>query len=376
MPFFCRESIDYLAQFMAIMIVCLVICLIFHLLPCTPAAVCPNLHSEPWTYNITLGYVPADYPTLTAALADSDKHHLIYNCDPDSTQALYDMHFQSSNHHVAQAFHGERFLHHARNSTVLVIGDSLAKQLYIALGTELAPYETSYGVGQTLQPSRPIEPMDDHAAYFYSKTNTTVRMCCDPFLENHELCNIPAVDVLVVAVGHWFKPFFRSQPNMSFYEHLADQKHALNASAHVYRDWVTAHAPHVRVIWRLIAHVGMFDEWDFFPQYFPTHEEGHRYNDGVFWSNKTLEATWVREYNEVLRGMAEEYCDVLLDAYEMSHKYLDHFTPQGVRQHVDGMHNCPGGQPRGEVWLLQQLMTLNYHHKAKQDGTHTQHHVH
>eukprot|EP01031_Cornospumella_fuschlensis_P030397 gene30397-36726_t len=188
----------------------------------------------------------------------------------------------------------------------------------------------------------------------------------DPYLEFFTKFILPTdyLTVVVFALGHWHKPFFKHHAaNVTYYEHMSMMVQDLRVTLEKGRKAVfKSHShPNLRIIWRLLAHVCNCDEINFSPHLFDHLPRSKIvYRDGKLWSNITLEATWVRKYNEVIRSVADAHCDLLLDAYTLYHKYIEYFShDRGVRIHSDGMHNCPGGVPRGEMWLLQQMLKRN-----------------
>lgn len=331
---------------------------------------CDCVDSQPVSFNITKGYEPTDLPNITVALQHSDNHHLVHRCDETTTRLLYDTHFTSDDPQISSSFDGRRFLQQVANSTVLFVGDSLAKQIFIALATALSPYETDFRLGLGLpRPSRKhLEASDEHIAYHYSAYNVTVRLLVDSYLQHVSHTNISTVDLVVMCAGHWFKPLFGlpASTNVPYYPHMEKRAKDFNETIHSYRAAMKLANPSVKVVWKLIAHVGMCDEIQFFPEHF-AHRNDVSYWNGLLWSNRTLEATWVKPYNILLRDMAVKHCDMLLDAYDMSHQFLDYVAPHNVQFHRDGLHFCPGGEPRGEIWLLQQVLTRHQRSLAERN---------
>ncbi|RYY81350.1 hypothetical protein EON63_15610 [archaeon] len=343
--------------------------------------VCANIQSHecvdtrPISFHLHPGYLPTDFGNISDHMNPIQSMKYLYSCG--ASWYLLGTHFVkndttstpsgSSSH---SSFYGKKFLTQHRNKTILVVGDSLGKQLYQEFITSLYPYQTELKSSQNWT-AKVSNFNEVHIETYYGDYNVTLIGVADPYMEFFQHKTTPGrLDLIIFGVGYWFKPMFmrRSNPNTTYYEHLEMMIPYFKQSLQVARRKAKQLNPDVKVVWRLMSHVGLCDEIDFFPQYFAnTTEKEHEYTNGLFWSNVTLEATWVPRYNAVIREVAEEHCDLLLDAYTISHKYLEFFAGQTkkIQVHIDGMHYCPGGVARGEVWYVQQLLhrhAMLHHH--------------
>eukprot|EP00981_Chlorochromonas_danica_P002903 scaffold591_cov174-Ochromonas_danica.AAC.4 len=331
--------------------------------------------SNPIHYNITEGYIPLDFPNVSTVV-DLLHHNVLqqYLCPSTTTHELLSVHFQTEENLVG-TFSAKRFLRSARNKNIVIVGDTFAKQLHLELFNALIPYLTDVHTG--LNWTTPFTTFDiPWITSRYTRYNVTLDVVKDPLLENFDQLVVKGnTEVIIFSVGQAFRPFFRASSHhhgLSYYQHMEEMIHTLNETLYTTRMKVKGKNNNTRIVWRLIGHVGMFDEeWDLNPQYFsqynttPHASLHHHFDDGLFWSNTTYEATWVEKYNGVIREVANANCDMLLDAHSMSLQYINHFTPRGIAVHFDGMHYCPGGTMKGEIWLTQQLL-YRHHVKNKQ----------
>eukprot|EP01039_Chlorochromonas_danica_P003365 gene3365-3690_t len=322
-----------------------------------------------FSYSLTEGYVPSsEYHNNSQTYYDALKAQQSagYLCRRDES-VFIDSHFSSPDHQVLPVFHAQRFLSLYNNSRILILGDSLGRQHFTELCAALSPHRTTC----------PSQTNNCCATVFIQCFgNTTVIYKSDRFLrsfyKSNDLakCGYPLerFQLTIIAAGHWFKPYhppLSQDPSpLSYLELVYTLRERLRETLVAARSALQLANPSMQVVWRMIAHVGMCSEWDLFPSLFNYLPDAHNatfqkqvYKNGLFWSNLTLEAPWVVHYNRVIEELKGIHCqDLLLDTYELSHVYHKYFPPRGVKVHSDCVHNCMGGLPRGEIWLLQTLL--------------------
>ncbi len=66
-------------------------------------------------------------------------------------------------------------------------------------------------------------------------------------------------DIVIIAVGAFFKPFYLSKDASSYEKDLESKSKLLFANSKTYREALKRHSKKVRVIWRLFPHVGLHD---------------------------------------------------------------------------------------------------------------------
>lgn len=178
-----------------------------------------------------------------------------------------------------------------------VLGDSLGRQLYHALDADLATYETYGHNGNGTHTSyfyhcnlnkkpKPLcgilepKPNKYYAAIrYYQKYNFTLLFCNDAKLitltshqpfnnevnDPRKFCGERAItsDVVVMAVGAWYKPALFNVFNMEDYKALLQRmakrfRHDLVAA----RENIAVRNPRAKILWRNNPHVGRIDEFN------------------------------------------------------------------------------------------------------------------
>ncbi|RYH05878.1 hypothetical protein EON65_43610 [archaeon] len=339
------------------------------------------INSLPLHYALTPGYIATDFSNMSYyATALSATHKCLYYCHEILPHTL-DVHFTSNHRHVDQSFYGRRFLYENSHRRIAIVGDSLSKQLYMSIASALSSYKHTYMSEDILSNDTFTTCRSRLQMARYEEYNVSLVSSMDPFLTKlHDLQtflqhhNTSHLDAIVFGAGIWFKPLEKIHPanaSVTYFEHMdmvvkSDLRDALERA----RSHIKTLYPQVTIMWKLIAHSGLSDkELVHYPQFFtPQWNASYHWNvttpyrDGWLWTNLTLEAPWVAKYNTVVRAIAEKNCDILMDAYDMSHKYMDYFSGSGLRLHADSLHYCPGTVHQGEMWLVQELLRRHYRH--------------
>lgn len=355
----------------AVMMVVVVIMAMMALTSGISAINCSRFGVPPtFSYSLTEGYVPSsEYHNNSQAYYDAlnAQQTLAVACGRNESD-LINSHFSSPDHQVLTSFHAQRFLSLYNNSHILIVGDSLARQLFAELCAALGPFRTEC----------PSQTNNCHVqaniqCFGYTTVVGRFDRLLRSFYESNDLakCGYPIerFQLTIIAGGHWFKPYhppLSQEPSpLNYLELIYALKERLRETLVAARNALQLANPSMQVVWRMIAHVGMCSgEWQLFPSLFNYLPEAHNatfqreiYRNGLFWSNLTLEAPWVVHYNRVIEELRGVYCqDLLLDTYQLSHLYHKYFPQRGVKVHSDCLHNCLGGLPRGEIWLLQTLL--------------------
>lgn len=355
-----------------------------------------------WSYEFQTGCVGSLEETL-----ERIKSRATYHCDREVAASLLSFTLQSrisDGSGRSRVFDARAFLSLLRDRALTVLGDSLAQQLFHAIEIDLAALEnTSRSVHLTgRQFGLRFNPVSLLASVrHYTAFNATLKYCKDDLLQEYHKSPLPIVlsrsiskgdvsahkqqylycgkralsgsdpiprqssrseanlgsrdrkrDILVVAVGAWFKPYFQfAHRNLSYSENLSYYKEALRKKVRAMRITIQHRYAGMHVVWRLHPHAGNIDEANRLSS--GTVASHH---DGLHWSNTSLEAHWVSEYNQMFRELAYDFKDSLLDWHRLSWLYIDHFSARGVPTHRDSLHWCAEGLPRGGNLLLYNLL--------------------
>ena len=282
-------------------------------------------------------------------------------------------------------FNSQEFLHLLRNKILVVMGDSITRQLFEALEIELMPFQTpiirnvgpflvngSYngngthagneGTGfdvllirneTTKQVIRTIRYVDQlgqfvHRGKFrhYPGWNASIFWCENPrlilefkdFLSDWNFCGRqsiaflstgPQPGYLMVGVGAWFKPDPVSPETPNYETRMKASAVKMAEDAKAFRKFIaTLLAPTVPVMWRLQPHVANRDELVAAAAgnatrlaAIPDHTDNFRWN-GI---PEDQDALWPTYFNTVVRAVAAAHSDLVLDYYTLSRNYLRYF---------------------------------------------------
>lgn len=317
------------------------------------------------------------------------------------------------------AFNATQFLHALYNKTLLVIGDSPAEQLFLALDVELKPFldtttnavynATSNGNGTHLWfdykdaahliPNEPISEIRPFAAVrAYKPPFHTVRVffCKDPFVAPFlgrpldDFCVRPMLanaSVILLAFGAHYKIPDNLASLDSYYSEqraatVKFEAHCLQMRQYIHNHR-TAHSRY-DIIWRLQSHTGPIDEYNAIFSKFGGRDyqsaltqHASKRASGFTWDthhNRTSE--WVRQYNGASRSVAHLYGDYLLNHHDLSYQLIKHehdrtlqlavahnqsdndswIMNQRLSIHSDSLHYCSGGLFRASNLLLQRIV--------------------
>lgn len=328
-----------------------------------------------------------------------------YNCGSDVTRHFMQYHYKRLSsqtfQHGRDTFDSNFFLSLLRNKQVAIMGDSLGRQLYHALDTDLAEFQSYGHNGNGTHTSyfyhcnphkkpKPLcgilepKPNKYYAAIRkYDAFNTTLLFCNDaklvtlisdePFTnavnDPRCFCGERAIhsDVVIMAVGAWYKPITINMHSIEQYRAVLQRmaikfRHDITTA----RNHIAQRSPQSLIIWRNNPQVGRIDELNSMGMNNPkiccpwktsiNRDCCYSHGDGLLWTNKSLSAEWVYRLNKVLEGVAQRFHDPVLDWYTLSLQFIDTFSPQRVRCHTDSLHWCAGGLERAANLLLQDVI--------------------
>lgn len=282
-----------------------------------------------------------------------------------------------------RTFSSTHFLSLLRNKTLGLIGDSTGLQMFQALMNAVRCLETNpdsaNGVATQyrLATGRKAKTNGNHllaSVRKYDSYGSQIIWCSDSQFTSlidkpsFEFCGRQAVmsDIVVIAAGAWFKPFFHDPKSTDWYRSLEENMVFFNNTIHTFRSTIQGLNPTARVVWRDFPHVGNHDE-----RVYNHSLNGSYYNPkwhfhGWLWGDSVEEASWVPRVNALFRSIADAYGDEMLPWHELSHRLLSkegvnkhHLDEQNRPQqfHADAVHWCAGGLPHYANLLLEDLMT-------------------
>lgn len=358
------------------------------------------------------------------------KNGTTYNCEKPEILEFHQFVDMSSQggEHTWTAFNSTQLLHLLHNKTLLIIGDSLAEQLFLALDVELQPWfdmstnATSNGNGTHVSydfvdaahtiPLLPISSIRPFAAVrsFKPPFDTVhVQFCKDATLTPwigrtvDSFCVRPMLanaTVIVLAFGAHYKAPDNLATLKEYYEQQHKQNVLLENNALRLRQYIHDHrsdrGQRYDVIWRLQSHTGPIDEYNIIFSKFGGRDmqitltqHASKRASGWIWDthgNRTSE--WVAKFNGITRVVAQLHGDYLLNHHELSYQLLKHehdrtlqlainsnqtmiendawILNQRVGIHFDSLHYCSGGLFRAGLLLLQRI--VEHIHDCRRGG--------
>jgi hypothetical protein len=224
------------------------------------------------TYSIRRGYLAHDGLDMSAAMDTITKksnyycpfvklpllsHHLTIVCNDELQIMGHKQPIISSIHHN---FDVDYFLSLLRNKQLLVLGDSVALQMFHALDCAL---------GTRSDQNRSVDFGSESGAHYeaavryYPQYNATIRWCKSQMLLQLNLLFVPKSrcaessksDFIVVGIGAWFKPYFiQDKMHLSYEKHFEFSGNKLKENAESGRKMIQSFAPKAKIIWRLHPH--------------------------------------------------------------------------------------------------------------------------
>ena len=281
----------------------------------------------------------------------SHTHSHTHNHDHDHSQSQSQSQSQSwdrVNERVSEKlvlFSPHKFLTPLTNKSLTVVGDSLGLQLFYSLDAVLFPLRSSRNHSLTRPKSTYHLARGDH---YYRQYNATLTYVLAPtFSLAHDVLthSLTHTDVLLIAVGAWYKPGFldrRNPPNLTKATEFFDSamrtfRHSLTHT--LTHDGTTTQ----RVIWQLCTHMG------------PSDDERYKslalHTNGSFWDTFPHEAEWVSFFNQRIRQVSAEYGDSVLDLYTVSKQLLHHASAlRNNKKFASARGAASSGGKGGSVW--------------------------
>lgn len=294
-------------------------------------------------------------------------------------------------------FNAQEFLNLLRNKILVVMGDSIVRQLFEALEVELVPFQipilrnvgpwmlngtyngngthagnentgfdfisvtsnAANGTGKVKMPVVDLPGKYIHRGKYrhYPGWNASIYWCENPRMEldfkeilsDWNFCGRqsvaflaagPQAGYLLIGVGAWFKP----DPTATDYEtrtKMSAVKLAQDATA--YRKLFAAVLPPtVPVLWRLQPHAANRDELIAEARgnitrlrAIPSHNDDERWN-GI---PEDQDALWPTYFNTVLRAVAAAHGDLVIDQYTLSKTYLRYIYRINRHHHHELHHH-------------------------------------
>lgn len=281
-----------------------------------------------------------------------------HDCGKQNIKRLLDLQYYSHGDDPSLAphefFSKHTFLSHLRNKTVVILGDSLGLQMFYSLDAALISERTSISI-KRLRPknsynlNRGVLTYEKYNASLIYRLGNTFEDA-EPILNSSSLAS---ADLLQVAIGAWYKPGFRrprAPPNLTAASaefHSSMRRFRDELSRRQERRAETGGKP-LRVIWQLSTRMGPSDDERF-------KHVSHGHGNGSFWDQCPHEAEWVPVYNELVREVAAEHGDGVLDTYSVSRRLLQ--CAMALRWHSRAEEGLagPGEEPPHAAAALSQL---------------------
>jgi hypothetical protein len=364
------------------------------------------------------------HPVTSVASLQWSVHNLsTYTCPRHTSKLLQQLYHSTLFQDQHTYFNGEYFLSLLRNKHVLLIGDSLAKQLFHALDVELDNFQdkssleytnpniyggngthtffSRYVYFQTNSKSKKmkmkLEPLYDPppdykaALRVYPKYNASIFWCNDgtlyefaindqtqgqwQFCSHHLLKSLSSIrnTFLIIGIGAHYKPPDNAKSLNEYLVTLAFQTQVLRNFSIVIRDRLhqAGYRPH-QILWQNVGHVGNIDETNSLSKDDMERGEGtlvRKHQDGLAWSHPQVkEARWVKEFNNVILGIADKHGDHVINLNEVSHQLMKYSSTEHIqtssskvplRLHADSLHWCAGSLFRASLLLLQNILRYN-----------------
>ena len=277
-------------------------------------------------------------------------------------------------------FRARKFLSLVRNKRIGFLGDSLGLQLFEGVVNQLFQYASKFWNGTHFTPKHDKTTN----LIYYQEFNVTMYFCIDSYLvfnrsSQGESCALQyygsSTDYLVIGFGTWYKPkYFDFEPiayhrdsDYSYNRSYTESQVLLTNAIQSARRYINATNSKTKVIWRLHPHIGRMDELTLLHKV-----TGLDHSNGNYWSNTSLGAHWVPVYNDIMQTQAALFGDATIDWYSLSNQYIEYFNTVGVSMHVDSIHYCVTGVPRGGALLLQDAVFDIVHRGHRRVGYHHQ----
>jgi len=363
------------------------------------------------------------HPVTSAASLEWSVHNLsTYTCPRHTSKLLQQQYHSALFQDQPTYFDGAYFLSLLQNKHVLLIGDSLAKQLFHALDVELDNFQdkssleytnpniyggngthtyfSRYVFFQTDSKSKKMKmkleplydpPPDYKAAWrLYTKYNASIFWCNDgtlyefaindktqgqwQFCSHRLLKSLQSIrnTILIIGIGAHYKPPDNAKSLNEYLASLAFQTQVFRNFSIVIRDrlYQAGYRPH-QILWQNVGHVGNIDETNSLSK--DDIERGEvplviKHQDGMAWSHpKVKEAMWVKEFNNVILGIADKHGDHVINLNEVSHQLMKYSSTQmqrsgskgPLRLHADSLHWCAGSLFRASLLLVQNILRFN-----------------
>lgn len=358
----------------------------------SPTNITTTCTNHPFPYKLVSGVNVGHHPGVIQLYKQLMNINTRYNCGVVS-KALLQYHVQyippitgvTASLEVKKSFDADYFLSLLSHQTMTVIGDSLAKQLFIEL------------VG-FFDANIQIESFDEKMRWTSSSSssssqakadNTVVQYCNDNFLDSskhslkphtyhrhHPLVHnnttscvtfLQSSDIVVISVGAWFKPFLLHRHAVDYVTDMRHMGSSLRSILHRTRAYLNQINPKMKVIWVLGPHSGKIEELNCKGkncqafQY--SHSEIHLHE--LLWNDIMYGSIWRSYYNRIIREVALFNDDLILDVYSLSLLYLEFFRKKQYSVHKDSLHYCYGGLFHGVPTLLQQMLSSNQQSRIK-----------
>lgn len=292
------------------------------------------------------------------------------------------------------SFNSTSFLSTLRNKRLSIIGDSLAVQLMNAIDVELRSF-----VSREKSLSR--DNIEDDVHHDRQMVNSLKSRClgaCFRFYPDYNVsilfhenfkglvydevivgdpeeneciekfCNRAlAVDIVIVSVGAHYKTGEGHNTVEEYFEAIKRNENELDVNMRNLRKKIESfHKSNNRfeeplIIWRLNAHSGAIDLYN--TEFGRKHNYPNSNENGI-WDKEVRDAVWVQKYNDVLKLIALENTDYILDHHKLSIQMFDHELDRqylfndssSIHIHHDHLHYLAGGLFRLSLVVLQDII--------------------
>ena len=245
----------------------------------------------------------------------------------DDTNGLLDLQYfyhSGDSSSEAEYFSKHKFLSSLRNIRFVVMGDSLGLQLYYSLLAlchnevssfkyTLARPKNKYHINRGVATAKSYNATLE---YVLARTTEDAK----EFVMSNDFLHVKAI---LISIGAWYKPGFldrRARYNLTrdseFYQDAMRELRSEISQRQLLSANSTKDITPLKVIWQLCSHMGPSDDKRF--------QNLSTIDKGLFWDTFPYEAEWVPSYNRVLRKIASQYCDSVLDVYTISREFILH----------------------------------------------------
>lgn len=257
--------------------------------------------------------------------------HLIV--DTESTQLRRPIH----------PFHPLLFLNMLRGQKIGFYGDSILRQIYRDLSSELAAYQTKVEVPEFLlrhfhnktplaKAQNKFSSLRNYAAfnvtlvYVDSGYGDRLLNATQPTEETEWDQHLFNCDVVVIGIGAWHKPLFPPNISTNYYVDMQGKLGVLNHTLWSVREFLMKRNPNARVVWRVNPHASFVDEVPHISQSLGLSlDSTYRFNRiWHTWGRFANGAVWPMYYNTLYPEVARYYRDVILDYWDVSLRFLEY----------------------------------------------------